>query len=67
MDPTDLDLDFTARREAWEEVGIEINREKVRKLCECRPILNRAGLLVTPIGMGDYSKVNLLPNVYAHC
>ncbi|PWN18424.1 hypothetical protein BCV69DRAFT_285050 [Microstroma glucosiphilum] len=46
---TDADLEATARREAWEEVGLPINFKKVRKLCELQPFLSANELVVTPI------------------
>lgn len=50
MEPTDLDLVYTARREAYEEIGLPMSTESVRHLCNLPPFLSRANpLLVTPV------------------
>lgn len=49
LDPSDLDLEFTARREAFEECGMPIDRHKVKKLTTLQPFLSRSQLIVTPV------------------
>ncbi|PLW23168.1 hypothetical protein PCANC_12139 [Puccinia coronata f. sp. avenae] len=49
MEPQDLTLEHTARREAHEECGITLNRHKVRKLATLSPFLSRGNLIVTPV------------------
>ncbi|KAA1127231.1 hypothetical protein PGTUg99_032218 [Puccinia graminis f. sp. tritici] len=49
MEPQDLSLEETARREAHEECGITLNRHKVRKLTTLAPFLSRGNLIVTPV------------------
>ncbi|WAQ90062.1 hypothetical protein PtA15_12A47 [Puccinia triticina] len=49
MEPQDLSLEDTARREAHEECGITLNRHKVRKLATLSSFLTRGNLIVTPI------------------
>lgn len=48
FEPTDRDLEFTARREAYEETGLPINPIKAVKLCELPPFLSANELVVTP-------------------
>lgn len=45
----DGSLEATARREAWEEIGLPIDARRVRKLCELQPFLSANELVVTPI------------------
>lgn len=74
MDPTDPDLEHTARREAFEEVGLPTSKESVRHLCNLPPFLSRnAPLLVTPVVcflLDATLKPNLNPaevtNVFSH-
>jgi hypothetical protein len=74
MDPTDADLEHTARREAFEEIGLPMSRDSVRYLCHLPPFLSRsAPLLVTPIVcflLDADTKPNLNPrevaNVFSH-
>ncbi|EST06094.1 NUDIX hydrolase domain protein [Kalmanozyma brasiliensis GHG001] len=48
FEPTDRDLEFTARREAFEETGLPIDSTKAVKLCELPPFLSANELVVTP-------------------
>lgn len=48
FEPTDRDLEFTARREAFEETGLPIDSTKAVKLCELPPYLSANELVVTP-------------------
>ncbi|KAH8926721.1 hypothetical protein BT69DRAFT_1258997 [Atractiella rhizophila] len=45
----DASLVHTARREAWEEIGLEIDSDKIRFLTLLEPFYSRAGLIVTPV------------------
>ncbi|GAA5964981.1 hypothetical protein JCM3765_004815 [Sporobolomyces pararoseus] len=49
MDATDMNLEATARREAWEEVGIPIDTTRIRYLTTLPPFLMRNLSLVTPV------------------
>lgn len=50
MEPMDVDLEYTARREAFEEIGLPIDATSVRHLCNLPPFLARSTpLLVTPV------------------
>ena len=74
VEPRDVDLEHTARREAFEEIGLPISRESVRHLCNLPPFLSRsAPLLVTPVIcflLDATLKPNLNPaevtNVFSH-
>ncbi|SJX61417.1 related to coenzyme A diphosphatase [Sporisorium reilianum f. sp. reilianum] len=48
FEPTDRDLEYTARREAFEETGLPIDASKAVKLCELPPFLSANELVVTP-------------------
>lgn len=48
VDPTDKSLEDTARREAFEEIGLPRDPEKVPLLCVLEPFL-AAELIVTPV------------------
>ncbi|PWN53372.1 hypothetical protein IE53DRAFT_399002 [Violaceomyces palustris] len=48
FEPTDRDLEFTARREAYEETGLPIDYQRTIKLCELQPFLSANELVVTP-------------------
>ncbi|OCF58704.1 hypothetical protein L486_03194 [Kwoniella mangroviensis CBS 10435] len=45
----DVDAEGTARREAYEEIGLPMDREKVRKLCELEKFITGNSLIVTPV------------------
>ncbi|ORY30329.1 NUDIX hydrolase domain-like protein [Naematelia encephala] len=45
----DEDEEGTARREAWEEIGLPMDRDTVRKLCLLDLFLTGNGLIVTPV------------------
>lgn len=70
----DLSLEHTARREAYEEIGLPIDKDKVRHLCNLPPFLARsAPLLVTPVVcfiLDPHLKPKLNPkevsNVFSH-
>ncbi|KAJ8087251.1 8-oxo-dGTP diphosphatase [Marasmius tenuissimus] len=49
VDPTDKSLEDTARREAFEEIGLPRDRRKVPFLCTLEPFLAGNQLIVTPI------------------
>ncbi|KAF9266071.1 hypothetical protein L218DRAFT_922455 [Marasmius fiardii PR-910] len=49
VDPTDRTLEETARREAFEEIGLPKDREKVPLLCTLEPFLAGNQLIVTPV------------------
>ncbi|GAA96223.1 uncharacterized protein L969DRAFT_91673 [Mixia osmundae IAM 14324] len=49
MESADLDLAYTARREAFEEIGLPVNTHSVRYLTSLRPFLTRSCLIVTPV------------------
>ncbi|SCV70036.1 BQ2448_1430 [Microbotryum intermedium] len=49
MEASDMNLEATARREAFEEIGLPYNAEKIRYLCTLPPYLARNLLLVTPV------------------
>ncbi|EIW71154.1 hypothetical protein TREMEDRAFT_71077, partial [Tremella mesenterica DSM 1558] len=48
-DPTDADEEETARREAYEEIGLPMDREKVRFICLLDQFLTGNALVVTPV------------------
>ncbi|GAA5933041.1 hypothetical protein JCM1841_003224 [Sporobolomyces salmonicolor] len=49
MDAEDINLEATARREAFEEVGIPIDTTRIRYLTALPPFLVRSLTLVTPV------------------
>ncbi|KAL7417301.1 NUDIX hydrolase domain-like protein [Mrakia frigida] len=49
MEAEDPDIENTARREAWEEIGLPPDPDVVRHLCTLDPFLSRDNLLVTPV------------------
>ncbi|EGG08067.1 uncharacterized protein MELLADRAFT_105357 [Melampsora larici-populina 98AG31] len=49
MEIDDVDLEHTARREAYEECGLTRNSKKVRRLAMLTPFLSRGYLIVTPV------------------
>ncbi|WVO16635.1 hypothetical protein L204_104314 [Cryptococcus depauperatus] len=58
----DLDAEDTARREAFEEIGLPMDRQKIRKLSLLDPYLTGNSLVVTPVVflVTDYSLIPLL-------
>lgn len=62
FEPTDKDLEHTARREAYEETGLPIDPTKSVKLCELPPFLSANELVVTPfvVFITDH---NIQPNL----
>jgi 8-oxo-dGTP pyrophosphatase MutT (NUDIX family) len=66
MEPQDLTLEHTARREAHEECGITLNRHKVRKLATLSPFLSRGNLIVTPV-VFFITDQTLMVRVSPHC
>ncbi|ODO07894.1 hypothetical protein I350_03475 [Cryptococcus amylolentus CBS 6273] len=48
-EPGDVDQEGTARREAFEEIGVPIDQERIRKLCLLDPFLTGNALIVTPV------------------
>ncbi|GAA6043602.1 hypothetical protein JCM8097_008282 [Rhodosporidiobolus ruineniae] len=49
MDDTDMNLEATARREAFEEIGLPIDTTRIRYLTALPPFLARSMMLITPI------------------
>ncbi|KAJ3719169.1 NUDIX hydrolase domain-like protein [Lentinula raphanica] len=49
MDPEDRTIEDTARREAFEEIGLPPDRDKVPLLCILEPFYVHRQLLVTPV------------------
>ncbi|PFH48984.1 hypothetical protein AMATHDRAFT_148630 [Amanita thiersii Skay4041] len=49
VDPEDKSMEDTARREAFEEIGLPMDRRKVPLLCTLEPFLARNDLIVTPV------------------
>ncbi|KIY68412.1 hypothetical protein CYLTODRAFT_421634 [Cylindrobasidium torrendii FP15055 ss-10] len=49
VDPTDRTFEDTARREAYEEVGLPLDKRKVPLLCVLEPIMASNQLVVTPV------------------
>ncbi|WWC86800.1 uncharacterized protein L201_001679 [Kwoniella dendrophila CBS 6074] len=45
----DIHAEGTARREAFEEIGLPMDTDKVRKLCELEKFLTGNSLIVTPV------------------
>ncbi|WWC59589.1 uncharacterized protein I303_102146 [Kwoniella dejecticola CBS 10117] len=45
----DIDAEGTARREAYEEIGLPMDRNKVMKLCELEKFITGNSLIVTPV------------------
>ncbi|OWZ28460.1 hypothetical protein C347_05667 [Cryptococcus neoformans AD2-60a] len=61
-EPGDIDAEGTARREAYEEIGLPNDRNKVRKLCILDHFLTGNSLIVTPVILliTDYTLTPLL-------
>ena len=68
MEPQDVSVEETARREAYEECGITRNRHKVRKLATLAPFLTRGNLIVTPVVffISDQSLIVSAPEIFPH-
>ncbi|TFY77616.1 hypothetical protein EWM64_g6393, partial [Hericium alpestre] len=49
VDPSDVTLEDAARREAFEEIGLPIDKNKVPLLCVLEPFIAGAATLVTPV------------------
>ncbi|KAJ7109089.1 NUDIX hydrolase domain-like protein [Mycena crocata] len=49
VDPEDRTIEDTARREAFEEIGLPPNKQKVPLLCILEPFLASNHLIVTPV------------------
>ncbi|KAJ7749785.1 NUDIX hydrolase domain-like protein [Mycena maculata] len=49
VDPEDRTIEDTARREAYEEIGLPRDKSKVPLLCVLEPFLASNGLIVTPV------------------
>ncbi|KAL5507696.1 PCD1 [Sanghuangporus vaninii] len=49
MEPHDRSIEDTARREAFEEIGLSFDKEKVPLLCSLEPFLAGNQLLVIPV------------------
>ncbi|KAI0076967.1 hypothetical protein K474DRAFT_1181426 [Panus rudis PR-1116 ss-1] len=48
-EPGDANIEWTARREAFEEIGLPLDRQRVPLLCVLEPFLAGNQLLVTPV------------------
>ncbi|EUC59704.1 rhomboid domain protein [Rhizoctonia solani AG-3 Rhs1AP] len=49
MEPKDRSIEDTARREAYEEVGLPIDKRRLKLLCTLEPFLSGNNLIVTPV------------------
>ncbi|KAI0030515.1 NUDIX hydrolase domain-like protein, partial [Vararia minispora EC-137] len=49
VDPADESIEDTARREAFEEIGLPQNKDKIPLLCVLDPFLAGNNMLVTPV------------------
>ncbi|PVF98333.1 hypothetical protein CPB86DRAFT_784963 [Serendipita vermifera] len=49
VDPDDQTLEDTARREAFEEIGLPRDKRRVPLLCTLYPFLARSNVIVTPV------------------
>ncbi|QRW17114.1 NUDIX family hydrolase [Rhizoctonia solani] len=49
MEPNDRSIEDTARREAFEEVGLPIDKRRIKFLCTLEPFLSGNSLIVTPV------------------
>ncbi|MBW0551767.1 hypothetical protein O181_091482 [Austropuccinia psidii MF-1] len=58
----DRNLEQTARREAFEECGLSLDYQKVKKLTSLDPFLTRGNLIVTPI-VFFISDLSLMPSL----
>ncbi|KAI0089363.1 NUDIX hydrolase domain-like protein [Irpex rosettiformis] len=48
-EPNDRTIEWTARREAFEEIGLPLDKRKVPLLCLLEPFLAGSNLIVTPV------------------
>ncbi|KAI0690270.1 NUDIX hydrolase domain-like protein [Cytidiella melzeri] len=48
-EPKDRSIEYTARREAYEEIGLPLDKRKVPLLCILEPFLAGSNLIVTPV------------------
>ncbi|CCM00476.1 uncharacterized protein FIBRA_02510 [Fibroporia radiculosa] len=48
-EPQDRNMEWTARREAFEEIGLPMDQRKVPLLCVLEPVLAGHNLIVTPV------------------
>nr|CDI57173.1 related to coenzyme A diphosphatase [Melanopsichium pennsylvanicum 4] len=62
FEPTDPSLEYTARREAYEEIGLPIDPDKAVKLCQLPPFLSANELVVTPYVSRFYTIIH--PEIY---
>ncbi|KAF8606044.1 hypothetical protein BDV93DRAFT_490218 [Ceratobasidium sp. AG-I] len=49
MEPKDRSIEDTARREAFEEIGLPIDKHRIPLLCTLEPLLSGNNLIVTPV------------------
>ncbi|KAJ1306821.1 hypothetical protein OPQ81_007807 [Rhizoctonia solani] len=49
MEPKDRSIEDTARREAFEEIGLPIDKWRIKLLCTLEPFLSGNNLIVTPV------------------
>ncbi|KDN42786.1 hypothetical protein RSAG8_06540, partial [Rhizoctonia solani AG-8 WAC10335] len=49
VEPKDRSIEDTARREAFEEIGLPIDKRRLKLLCTLEPFLSGNNLIVTPV------------------
>ncbi|CAE6519209.1 unnamed protein product [Rhizoctonia solani] len=49
VEPKDRSIEDTARREAFEEIGLPIDKRRLKLLCALEPFLSGNNLIVTPV------------------
>ncbi|XP_037534010.1 nucleoside diphosphate-linked moiety X motif 8 [Nematolebias whitei] len=61
-DPSDRDVVATALREAWEELGVHVQTERVWGVM--KPLRDRTGMMVAPVlaNLGPFEELALKPN-----